>query len=857
MKKSNPKKPAVTTFKYSLYINIIRYLHLSILPVVIGKTMDLPIKNILKDVESTLKSHNRLIITAPPGSGKSTVLPLYLLNSSLLSEKKIILLEPRRLAVKSIAGRMAQLISQEPGQDIGYRIRLEKKISPQTRLEVVTEGILTRMIQEDNALEKIGLIIFDEFHERNLQADLALALCLQIQQVLRPDLKIIVMSATIDTNALSKTLKAPVVSCEGKMHPVEISYGEDNDLHTLSEQCARIIKKAVENHPGDCLAFLPGEGEIKKCEEILLELLPDFSIHPLYGMLSMKEQQLAILPNKNKRKIVLATSIAETSLTIEGVTIVVDSGYTRRNRFDNRSGMNRLETLRISKDSADQRSGRAGRLQNGVCYRMWSLATHQRLTEQRIPEIAESDLCVLALELLKWGVVNPNELSWIDKPPASNYQAAVQTLVGLEAIQEDKITLHGKNMHRLGCHPRIAHMLLSAQNKEEKSLACDISAVLENRDPFYRTANTDITIRIEELRKRRKEKQTGGSWGIILQTASYYHTLIQAEESTQIADHYRCGLLISTAYPERTARKKENSIGKFQLANGKTASMEKNDNLAHEEWLGIAQVDLRDTEGKIFLAAPIEPQQIKSKLSEQEKIFWNNKEGVLQASMELKLGNLVVESKPLPNPNPEEVKKVIYTLIKNDWEQLLHLSDRFLNLQNRILSLSLWNPEELWPDCSSEKLFKNPEKWLAPYLNSIKRKEDFKAVDLYTCLFFSLSPLQQQLLDEKAPEKIKVPSGSFISLRYYSDGKAPVLSVRLQEVFGLLNTPLVNGGKIKVILHLLSPGYKPVQVTSDLKSFWNGLYFEVKKELQRRYPKHSWPENPMDAKAIAKGKSTK
>jgi len=455
--------------------------------------IDLPVTEIINEVKSKLAKENTLLVNAPPGAGKSTLLPLALFEENWLQGKKIIMLEPRRLAAKTIAWRMASLLNEEVGQTIGYRIRLDTKVSKQTKIEVVTDGILTRMLHSDNALEEVGLVIFDEFHERNLQADLAMALCRETQQVLRPDLRILIMSATLNMPQLQQLLKAPLIESKGRQYPVEIIYAGEADETLLPELTARAVAKAVNEQPGDALVFLPGEGEIKKCADILSSLLSDFKIHPLFGQLPQHEQHLAIFPNKQgKRKIVLATSIAETSLTIEGIKIVVDSGFTRTSRFDVKSGLSRLETIRISKDAADQRAGRAGRLSEGVCYRLWTMATHNRLAEHRVPEIMEADLTSLVLDMAKWGVSDINQLTWLTPPPKASLSQASETLHQIGALENNRITEHGKQVHQLACHPRIAHMLLKAETSEMRQLATDIAALLEERDPLPRDSGIDI-----------------------------------------------------------------------------------------------------------------------------------------------------------------------------------------------------------------------------------------------------------------------------------------------------------------------------------------------------------------------------
>ncbi|MBX3162968.1 MAG: ATP-dependent helicase HrpB [Bacteroidetes bacterium] len=816
----------------------------------------LPVAEIIPEVQKQLSEENTLIVNAPPGAGKSTLLPLALIQETWLNGKKIIMLEPRRLAAKTIATRMTSLWGDEVGQTIGYRIRFENKVSAQTKLEVVTEGILTRMLHHDNALEDVGLVIFDEFHERSLHADLAMALCREAQQVLRPDLRILVMSATLNMPQLTQLLKAKAIESKGKQFPVEIFYGNDADETLLPELTARTVMRAMNEHEGDVLVFLPGEGEIKKCEEILRAQHSEFSIHPLYGALPPQEQFLAIMPNKfGKRKIVLATSIAETSLTIEGIKIVVDTGFGRVSRFDIRSGLSRLETIRISKDSADQRAGRAGRLSSGVCYRMWTQATQARLAEHRVPEILEADLTALMLDMAQWGVADIQQLTWLTPPPKAALAQASETLHQIGALENNRVTPHGKDIHKLACHPRIAHMLLMAEDEKLKQLATDIAAILEERDPLPRDTGIDINLRIEALRRARKNNSLN-RFARIEKVASSYRKMLNVNADNEMVDSFDTGLLLAYAYPERIASARVGNNAQFQLANGKIAVAGHKDDLAHEPWLAVAHMDLREGLGKIFLAAPLNPKDLISLVKEQEVVTWDTRRGGLIAAKELKIGSIVLQSKPLNNPSQEKIVEAISNAIKNEGATLLDFDETMTQLQNRMLSLRAWNADEHWADVSTENLLQN-NTWLEPYLKDVKKTEDFKKINLAEALFHSLNWEQQQKLNALAPAKLEVPSGSKITIQYFANGAIPVLSVRLQEVFGLADTPTVNNRKNKVVMHLLSPGYKPVQVTSDLKSFWNNLYFEVKKELQRRYPKHSWPDDPWTAAAVAKGRSWK
>lgn len=818
---------------------------------------DLPISEIIPEIRKKLERDNTLIVNAPPGAGKSTLLPLALMDEPWLNGQKILMLEPRRLAARSIASRMSELLGDEVGKTVGYRIRFENRTSMNTRIEVLTEGILTRMIHSDNSLEGVGLVIFDEFHERSIHADVALALCREAQQVLRPDLRIMVMSATLDMPQLIGLLKAPVAESMGRQYPVEIIYTGEQDQMMLPEMTARTVLKAVREKEGDVLVFLPGEGEIRKCEELLRTELHGFAIHPLYGKLPQNKQYSAIVPDRGgRRKVVLATSIAETSLTIEGIKIVVDTGYGRTSRFDPKSGLSRLETVQISKDSADQRAGRAGRLSPGTCYRMWSKATHERLAEHRTPEILEADLADLVLDLAQWGIIDARQLTWLTPPPKAALSQASDTLHQLEALENGRITPHGKKAHQLPCHPRIAHMLLMAEEDDMLELATDIAALLEERDPLPRESGIDLNLRIEALRRYRQRGSQGKPFGRIEKIAASYRKMFNIKEDNGPVDPYATGVLLAHAYPERIAYARPGNNAQFQLANGKYAMAGHKDDLAHEPWLAIANVDARDGMGKIFMASPLNPKDLAPLVREQEVITWDTRKGGLIATRDLRIGCIVLQSKPLPSPDEKHLIKAISEAVKNEGEHLLSFSEAFTQWQNRVLSLRKWNPQEGWPDVSTPTLLITNEEWLTPYLTNVKKPEDLKKIDLASVLHHSLDWEKQQALNELAPEKIEVPSGSHIKLQYMADGAPPILAVRLQEVFGLADTPKINKGKSTVIIHLLSPGFKPVQITSDLRSFWNNAYFEVKKELQRRYPKHSWPEDPWTAEALRGAKKT-
>jgi ATP-dependent helicase HrpB len=814
-------------------------------------SFDLPVAEIIPQVKSQLSKANSLIIQAPPGAGKSTLLPLTLLGEPWLKDKKIIMLEPRRLATKSIAQRMSNMLSEDLGETVGYRIRFESASSANTKIEVITEGILTRMMHSDNALENVGLVIFDEFHERNLHSEVALALCREIQQVLRPDLRILLMSATIDTEQLSGLLGAKVIQSQGRQFPVAVNYLNEIDEYAIGEDAARQIIPLTKTHDGDFLVFLPGQGEIKKAEEILRKALPDSVVLPLFGQLSPSEQNRAILPlPSGKRKIVLSTDIAETSLTIEGIKVVVDSGFAKSNRFDPRSGLSRLVLHRISKDSADQRSGRAGRLTAGHSYRLWSKATQAQLADYRVPELMEADLTALVLDMKAWGKQEIRSMTWLTPPPSGTLALAEKTLEAIDAIVDGNLTEHGKEIHQVPCHPRIAHMLIFAKRMNQLGLATDIAAVLEERDPLPQDSGVDLNLRIEALRRFRSRGVNMARIKKIEKVAAQYRRMFAMEPENDPVDPWQTGLLLAYAYPERIAAARPGNNAQFQLANGKIAQLGHRDELAHESWLAVAHVDAREGLGKIWMAAPLNPKDLAPMLKTKQVLHWDRKKGGLIALSEIRIGAIILGTRPLQQFDKGSAKAAIMEAIVEDGEMLLDFNEKVEQLIYRVQSLKSWNSNQEWPFWTTESLCLSSKDWLEPYLENVSKNEDLKKLDLYSILLHSLSFDQQLMLNELAPMHMNVPSGSQIAIEYKSEGETPLLSVRLQELFGLVETPKVNAGKVPVLIELLSPGYKPVQLTQDLKSFWANGYFEVKKELKRRYPKHEWPEDPISAEAV-------
>lgn len=821
-----------------------------------GEALSLPAAEIAETVNTRLGAHPQLVVTAPPGAGKSTLLPLTIAKAC--GGGRVVMLEPRRLAARQIAERMAHLIGEEAGRTVGYSVRFESKTSAETRVEVVTEGILTRRLIADPTLEGVSVVIFDEFHERSIYADTALALTREAQQVLRPDLRIVIMSATIDATAICRLLDAPLIESRGRMYPVDIIRGEDCTPQTCAEAVAAAVAKAHNEGEGDILAFLPGEGEIRRAESLLAGKLGRTSILPLYGMLPPNEQRRAIAPSKpGERKVVLATPIAETSLTIEGVKIVVDSGFCRQMVFDPSNGLSHLETVRISMDMADQRAGRAGRLSAGVCYRLWSLATEHRMAPMRKPEIEVADLAPLTLDIAAWGEREPERLTWLTPPPASHVEQARALLRMLDAIDDDnKLTRHGAELSRMPCHPRMAQMMSSAASAHLSRLAADIAALLEEKDPMSKTGQqecgADINMRIESLRRFRANGRGGGkAWDRIAKIAEQYRRIGKAGDADNGPfSPTDSGLLLASAYPERIASARDGRQGLYMLSSGDMAQLPKDDDLAHEPWIVAANVNARDGIGRIFLASPLDPTDLKPMVRERDNVMWDMKRGTIVAQREYRIGSLVLGSKQIKEENRELIVETICRAAQKDGERMLDFNDEVKSLQQRIATVGEWHPEMSLPDTSTSAILSEAPEWLPMYLGKATTVAELKKIDMAQVVRSMLTYDQQQSVDRLAPERIEVPTGSHIKVEYRAAAEAPVLRVRLQEVFGMERTPCVDGGRRPVLMELLSPGYKPVQLTQDLANFWRETYFEVRKELKRRYPKHSWPDNPLEAEAV-------
>ncbi|MBP5679704.1 MAG: ATP-dependent helicase HrpB [Bacteroidales bacterium] len=791
-------------------------------------------------VNSLLASHNRLVVTAPPGAGKSTLLPLSLLQGieqGALPSGKILLLEPRRLAARQIAERMAELLGEQVGRTVGYRIRFENKTSSQTRIEVLTEGILTRMLVDDPTLDGISMVLFDEFHERNIHTDVALALTREAQRIVRPDLRIVLMSATIDTTALCQALDAPLVESTGRMYPVEVQRSD--------EELVPLIRRIHRELEGDILVFLPGETDIRRTQEALADTLAPTHVYPLYGMLPFQEQRAAIAPSREgERKVVLATPIAETSLTIQGVRVVIDTGLCRKMVFNPQNGLSHLETVPISLDMAIQRMGRAGRVAPGTCIRLWSLADEHRMAPCRVPELLDADLAPIVLNAAAWGEADLLRLPWLTPPPSAHIAQAKQLLQWLGALDENgRITPHGKRLALLPCHPRIAQMLLLCRTSEQRQLACDLAAILEEKDPLGAPLN-DADIRSRLAVSNHRIRQISQQYQHILQ---HLDASVMGHPDVPSPKHIDAGTLLAYAYPERIAKAEQNGCGRFRMANGETAFVETQDDLAAYDWIAIASLNSHAGGGHIFLAAPLSLSDIDPLLHRHERVSWDAKRGSIVAQAEYRIGTLVVHTEPLRNA---DTAQLIAQAAQREGRSMLDFNDEVQNLQLRVATVAEWHPELELPDLSTDAVLQSAPEWLPLYIGKATTVAELKKIDLCTALWGLLSYEQQQVVDRLAPTHIVVPSGSRIRLEYRQGADHPILRVRLQECFGLTDTPRVDDGKRPILMELLSPGFKPVQLTQDLRSFWNDTYFEVRKELRRRYPKHAWPDNPLESEAV-------
>ncbi|WP_313594368.1 ATP-dependent helicase HrpB [Pseudomonas oryzihabitans] len=836
----------------------------------------LPIDATLPSLIQALHDRHEVVLQAPPGAGKTTRVPLSLLSQPWLGDQIILMLEPRRLAARAAAERMASELGEKVGETVGYRIRLETRVGPKTRIEVVTEGILGRRLQDDPSLDGVGLVIFDEFHLRNLDADLALALTLSGRELLRdePPLKLLLMSATLEGARLSSVLNdAPVVTSEGRMYPVSTVWDSPYQPgERIDERVTDTCLAAINEQSGSVLVFLPGQAEIRRVAKTLNEQLgsrPDVIVCPLYGDLDFSAQRAAIdAAPKGSRKVVLATNIAETSLTIEGVRVVVDSGFERVPKFDPRSGMTRLDTQRISKASATQRAGRAGRLEPGVCYRLWSKSQHEQMDGYSTPEILQADLAALALQLARWGM-KPEEMTWLDQPPSASFAQARDLLKRLGALDDaGQLTSHGSAMSELPAHPRIAHMLIKGNAMGLDELACNLAALLGEKD-ILRGAGADLHARLSALSGKQDSRRSDGSLQQVKQSARQYRSLLRGRASSPVSapDHPRwVGCLLAFAYPDRIGLQRRASTSEYRLSSGRAAIFSEPDVLTKHEWLVVADLGSRlgQREERIYLASDLDPALFDGELADLvrsvDEVNWDEREGLLKAERQLRVGQLVLSTAPLPGLDEQARSLAVVNLVRRKGIELLPWNAELRQWQARVellrqLDIQDGRAESKWPDLCDARLLDTLEEWLTPYLNKVTRLSHFSQLDLSTIVRNLLPwPLPQEL-DAQAPQVIQVPSGSNIRIDYSQ--RPPVLAVRLQELFGLSQTPCIAYGKQPLVLHLLSPARRPVQVTQDLANFWRSTYAEVKKDLKGRYPKHYWPEDPLIAEATARAKPRK
>jgi ATP-dependent helicase HrpB len=824
----------------------------------------LPIRDALEPLVRALADHPRVLLRAPPGAGKSTVVPLALLER--FERLKILMLEPRRIAARAVAQRMAQLLGEPVGKTVGFRTRLETRVSRTTRIEVITEGILTRMLQTDPELAGIGCVIFDEFHERSLNADLGLALSIESQETLREDLKLLVMSATLDLEPLARLLGgAPTVSTDARSFDVATRYVPRRAEIPLELQTAQVIRSALADLEGDILCFLPGAAEIGRVQRALegsfAGATDSARILPLHGDLRAEQQDAALRPAPGgERKIVLATSIAETSLTIEGVRIVIDAGLRRYSAFDPATGMSRLVTGKVSQAAADQRRGRAGRLGPGVCYRLWSEGAQASLAPFTPPEISSADLAPLALELACWGAADAGRLRWLDPPPAAPLAQARDLLHELEAIDgAGRVTPHGRALASMGAHPRLAHMLIKGRDLEAQRLACDLAAILSERDILRAppgARDVDLRLRVAALRG---EVALPGGMSIdsralhqAARSSAHWQRELGANRGADDADPDEwTGPLTALAYPDRIGRARDGT-GRYLLANGRGARFGEAQALAKSEFIVAAELDGADREARIFLAAPITPGAIArhfaAQIVECAEVVWDEREEAVRARRERRLGALVLDSADMRDPDPSAVQGAALSGLQRLGAAALPWSHSLRQWQARVRLMGANGvpAPEPWPDLADAALMATLEEWAPPWIDGLTRREHFARMDLGNALRSRLSYVQAAILEREAPTHLSVPSGSRIPIDY-CDGAVPTLSVRLQEMFGLSVTPAVAGGRVPLLLKLLSPAGRPVQVTSDLVSFWSRGYHEVRKDLKGRYPKHYWPEDPYAA----------
>jgi ATP-dependent helicase HrpB len=825
------------------------------------RATDFPIAPLLPEVRASLAAHPRLVLEAPPGAGKTTQVPLALLDAPWLAGRKIVMLEPRRVAARAAAGFMAKQLGEAPGETVGYRIRFESKISARTRVEVVTEGILTRMLQDDPMLEGVGALLFDEFHERHLAGDLGLALALDVQAGLREDLRIVVMSATLDGERLARFLDAPRITSAGRAYPVDVAHFPARRDEALVPQTRRAIEQAVAQHPGDVLVFLPGQREIAQVDAAIAgsDALRDIDVLALHGELPV-EQQARVLAPGERRRIVLSTNVAESSVTLPGVRIVIDSGLAREPRYDPNSGFARLDVVSIAQASADQRAGRAGRVAEGWTYRLWPQS--QRLEPQRRPEIAQVELASLALELAAWG---SDALSFVDAPPAGALGAARDLLRRLGALDADAITPLGRRMIALGTHPRLAAMLLAPTRDEDRALACDLAALIEARDPL-RSRSDALAERWRALAAFRSGHDPGGSragFAALDAAAKQWRRRLKVDaQPPRSIDAHRIGDLLAHAFPDRIAHQHPTQPRRYQLANGRMATLFDDSALFGEPWLVASELRYEAKDALLLRGAPVDEAALRrdfpKRFVEEDTVRWDVARRALVAQRERRFDGIVLESKPAGRVDPAQAARALTDAVRDLGLDALPWSESLQQWRARVRALREWAPNEGFPDLSDAALLDTLDTWLRPAFEGKTRLDALDAAELSNALHETVDWNLRRRIDALAPTRITVPSGMERRIDYEVDDhdgvRPPVLAVKLQELFGLADTPRIVEGRVPLTLHLLSPGGRPLQVTQDLKGFWERTYPEVRKEMKGRYPRHPWPDDPWSATATHRAK---
>lgn len=840
---------------------------------------DFPISGLLPEIRASLAAHQRLVLEAPPGAGKTTQVPLALLDAEWRGDKKIVMLEPRRVAARAAAGFMAKQLGEAVGETVGYRIRFENRVGTKTRIEVVTEGILTRMLQDDPMLEGVGALLFDEFHERHLAGDLGLALALDVQASVRPDLRIVVMSATLDGERLAQFLDAPRLSSAGRGFPVEIAHFPARREEAPEHQAKRAIEHALAAHPGDVLVFLPGQREIAKLDAVLENANLDAEILALHGDLPVEQQTRVLQPAADgRRRIVLATNVAESSVTLTGVDVVVDSGLAREPRFDPNSGFTRLDVVAISQASADQRAGRAGRVAEGFAYRLWPQS--QRLEPQRRPEIAQVDLAPLALELASWG---SDALRFVDPPPPGALAAGRELLVRLGALEipfppdlrppsptmggeESRITASGRRMLALGTHPRLAAMLLAANDPRRIALACDLAALVEARDPL-RSRSDALAARWQALAAFRNGRATAdasrSALAAIDAAAGQWRRRLRRDIATPThAAAHELGELLAHAFPDRIARQHPRDARRYQLANGRMLRLFDDSALHGEPWIVASELRFGAKDALLLRGAPLDEAMLRVEFTghfrEGDEVRWDAGRRALVSDRIERFDGIVLSSKPAGRVDPQQAVKALTDAVHDLGLGALPWSEALSQWRVRARCLRAWIPELDLPDLSDEALLATLGAWLRPAFGGKTRLDALSTDELAEALKSGIAWNLRQGIDRLAPARMEVPSGMERGIRYALDGHgapaSPVLAVKLQELFGLAETPRIAEGRVPLTIHLLSPAGRPLQVTQDLRGFWERTYPEVKKEMKGRYPKHPWPDDPWNAPATHRAK---